>query len=334
MSQSFRDFEVICIDDGSTDSSPAVLRHFAQTDGRFRIVRQKNQGAGAARNRGLKYTTGKYILFLDADDQFDPQMFECLKNRAEETGADICLCSGDYYDVKKKEHRGPAFLRERFLPNNDPFCWRDCADYFYQIANPSAWTKLYRKDFLTRYALRFQRLHLFNDVFFCYASMARAQKITAVRRKLMFYRTGMDTNLQASNHLFPLDVCKAFAALRRTLRRMGCLSALEQSLANKTIEMIFFNLDKLRQDPAAEAVATAALCRRYFKSLGITGRAESYFYKKKYFDRYSEMMDRFRKNRISTHFKRSARKAAAGNKPLRLLLTAYRKGRRLIHSLL
>ena len=66
--QSMRDFEVICIDDGSTDSSAAVLGEYAAQDSRFRVISQANAGQGAARNRGLDVAAGEYICFVDADD--------------------------------------------------------------------------------------------------------------------------------------------------------------------------------------------------------------------------------------------------------------------------
>ena len=68
LAQTFTDWEAICVDDGSTDGSGAILDEYAEKDRRFCLVRQENQGVGAARNVGLKQALGKYIVFLDADD--------------------------------------------------------------------------------------------------------------------------------------------------------------------------------------------------------------------------------------------------------------------------
>ena len=74
--QTLKDIEIICVDDGSTDSSPEILKEYREKDERVIVVRQENAGAGAARNKGLDISKGKYLSFLDADDFFEPDMLE------------------------------------------------------------------------------------------------------------------------------------------------------------------------------------------------------------------------------------------------------------------
>ena len=69
--QTLKDIEIICVDDGSTDNSLDILREYAAEDSRIQIIEQKNAGAGAARNNGMRYATGKYLSFLDSDDFFE-----------------------------------------------------------------------------------------------------------------------------------------------------------------------------------------------------------------------------------------------------------------------
>ena len=76
--QDYDNLEIICVDDGSTDNSLAVLMELKNADSRIRIIQQENKGAGAARNNGLKYANGKYVIFLDADDSFDSMLIEKL----------------------------------------------------------------------------------------------------------------------------------------------------------------------------------------------------------------------------------------------------------------
>ena len=70
--QTLKDIEIICVDDGSTDGSLDILREYAAEDNRIQIIEQKNAGAGAARNNGMRHATGKYLSFLDSDDFFEP----------------------------------------------------------------------------------------------------------------------------------------------------------------------------------------------------------------------------------------------------------------------
>ncbi|RGS75648.1 glycosyltransferase family 2 protein [Coprococcus sp. AF21-14LB] len=87
--QTYKHFEVICVDDGSTDKSLEILREYNQKDSRFRFIEQNNQYAGVARNNGLKVACGKYIMFLDSDDLFEKKMLFTLVKIAERKKIDI-----------------------------------------------------------------------------------------------------------------------------------------------------------------------------------------------------------------------------------------------------
>ncbi|MEK0317587.1 glycosyltransferase family 2 protein [Cohnella sp. 56] len=95
--QTLADIEIIAVDDGSTDRSAEVLARYAAEDDRIKVIRQNNQGQGAARNAGLNAAAGRFIGFVDADDWAEPGMFETMYARALETDADICAC--DYNTV-------------------------------------------------------------------------------------------------------------------------------------------------------------------------------------------------------------------------------------------
>ena len=92
LNNTYRNLEVICINDGSTDESETVLRHYAEKDERVIVVNQKNAGVSAARNTGLDIATGEYIAFIDSDDWVHPQYFEILLFASEVTDADIVAC--------------------------------------------------------------------------------------------------------------------------------------------------------------------------------------------------------------------------------------------------
>lgn len=92
LNQTFTNLEIILIDDGSKDRSGAICEDWARKDRRIIVVHQKNGGAGAARNAGLKIAKGKYIAFVDADDWVAPKMYETLYNLITQYSADICIC--------------------------------------------------------------------------------------------------------------------------------------------------------------------------------------------------------------------------------------------------
>lgn len=88
LTQTVEDMELILVDDGSTDSSPAMCDAFAAQDSRVKVIHKPNGRAASARNAGLRAATGEYVAFVDADDWIDPEMYEKMLA----TGAEVCLC--------------------------------------------------------------------------------------------------------------------------------------------------------------------------------------------------------------------------------------------------
>ena len=92
LSQTYRDLEVILVDDGSPDSSGAICDAFAEADSRVRVIHQKNRGVAAARNSGLDLASGDYITFVDSDDYIDKTMYLSMMNIVDEYECDVVLC--------------------------------------------------------------------------------------------------------------------------------------------------------------------------------------------------------------------------------------------------
>ena len=102
LAQTFGDFELILIDDGSPDGCGRICDEYAKKDKRIVVIHQKNMGVSAARNAGLDIAHGRYIGFVDSDDWIEPQMYEAMMDAIRENGADMAVCGVRYADEDGK----------------------------------------------------------------------------------------------------------------------------------------------------------------------------------------------------------------------------------------
>lgn len=106
--QSFKDLEIILVDDGSQDKCPQICDSYAKQDKRIKVIHQKNKGQSAARNAGIDSATGDYLFFVDSDDRLHPQAIEILLNIAEKTNAPIT--TSNYFLKSSKKQKFSIFI--------------------------------------------------------------------------------------------------------------------------------------------------------------------------------------------------------------------------------
>ncbi len=188
--QTFKDIEVICIDDGSTDGSLEILYKFASMDSRFVVYSMNHSGVGAARNKGLDCASGEYVQFLDADDYFEPFMFEQMYDRAQDTNADIVVCSAKRMQSKNIEMEKSKYwpVNLELAPIDIPFCWRDYPDNIFTLFAPEPWSSLYKKELLIKNNLRFSDLASSNGATLGLLARILANRILILDREFINYR--------------------------------------------------------------------------------------------------------------------------------------------------
>lgn len=195
--QSYPNLQIIVVDDGSTDRSGIICDEYAQRDKRIQVVHQPNGGLSAARNAGMALATGEYISFVDSDDYVDADFYRtCLQ----EIGDHDVLAFG-----YKKVSDSKQCLQERVLPLSE--------DSVFVLV--TAWTKLFRRDFLQRNHLQFAVGYLFEDTIFSFDWWTSEP---APRVKVSAY-TGYNyrVNQQSiTNTVYkkPLNTTMVFACLR------------------------------------------------------------------------------------------------------------------------
>lgn len=144
--QDFEDFEIIIVDDGSTDGTGIHCDELADRDPRIRVIHQNNQGVSAARQKGMECAVGEYIIHADADDYVEDGMLSSLYKKAKETDADVVFC--DYY---ADEPNGEKILRVQ-KPSEDPL---KTLILLLHGLHGSCWNKLIKRSTLIKYKIKF-----------------------------------------------------------------------------------------------------------------------------------------------------------------------------------
>lgn len=190
LNQSFSDFEILCVNDGSNDSSKELLCEYSAKSEKIRVIEQENQGAGKARNVGLRYATGKYVIFLDADDFFECDLLKKVYLKAERTDSEIVIFDIFRFDNVTKELKTPKMsLNKKYIPEVEVFSRVDIPEHIFNISLGVAYNKLYQKKFLTDKKLQFQEIRNSNTVYFSFAALLCANRISVVNERLLYYRS-------------------------------------------------------------------------------------------------------------------------------------------------
>ena len=283
LSQTLQEMEIICVDDGSSDGSPEILKRFQERDGRVRILTQENQYAGAARNNGMKEAQGEYLLFLDADDFFENTLLEKVYNQGKKMEADIVLFGAKQYN-DKTGIVSPAswYFKRDALPREDPFSGKTENTDVFALVTPAPWTKLFRREFVEKQGLSFQGLQNSNDVYFVLTALALAEKITYVDEELVFYRVGMKGSLQGSKSLHPDCFIEAYAGVYHELQRRGIYERYEEGFMNILLSGCAHNLRTVTDWELRRRICER-MAEPEFAEMGLMERREEYFRRKEDF---------------------------------------------------
>jgi glycosyltransferase involved in cell wall biosynthesis len=247
LGQTFTNFELICVNDGSTDMSGQILESYADKDKRVKIITQNRKFAGVARNLGLSKATGEYIIFLDSDDFFTIDLLANLYDKACVLKADICVCDARNYKEKTGTFNAPRrFLDNAMLPSLEPFSHKTNAAYIFNFTTPAPWNMLFKRQFLMDNKLQFQEIERSNDLRFTTLALAKAEAIVTVKERDVIYRVRESGNLQSHNDDTPLCFYDALIQIRDELLHMGIMDEVKTSFMNLALDVYLYNIEKLK----------------------------------------------------------------------------------------
>lgn len=207
-SQTLRNIELLCIDDGSTDRSAEILRQFAAADERIRLFGQENRGISCARNLGIRQARGKYLCFLDSDDLLRPEALQHMADAVLPQGLDLLV----YEFVLLQE---PGGIR---IGDGTPLAWRRQHTYpgmytgealyceMFQAGDYRCmvWSQCFRRAFLLDAGLTFAEGMVYEDELFTLCALLRAQRVRYLDEILYTYRLRSRSIMSSSPSLHKL----------------------------------------------------------------------------------------------------------------------------------
>lgn len=234
LAQSFSDFELVLVDDGSTDQCPMICDFYASKDSRIKTIHQKNQGQGAARNTGVKQSKGEWICFVDSDDIIHPQMIEQLYMATIDSKALISWC-----DLAEGEKVEETFILsckksyQMFIMDEDTWiclhdanrypCWISCA-------------RLIHRDIICKYPFCEGKVYEDNAIV-CYWFW-EAGIVTYIPQKLYFYRINPEGTTKSRFSIKKLDYLWALEEIIQFCR-IAELPRLRERFCSRFLRMAY-----------------------------------------------------------------------------------------------
>lgn len=238
--QTLEDIEVLCLDDGSSDDSSAIIDEYAARDPRFKALHKANGGHGSACNYGIARARGEYVMIVDGDDFLDADTCEFMYRKAVEQDADLLMGNLKYFLLGGRiDYFRPIEIEtERLLTEADR------AQLFAQWATPCA--RIYRRRLFEDPALRFLPRIIFADVNFAPKSYFAAQRIYYVNRDLYNYDVTRPTQSMKQTDKKILNVVPALRDMLDFYKAKHAFRAYEQELMLYTLRHVISWTDKVR----------------------------------------------------------------------------------------
>ena len=250
MNQTLKEIEIICVDDGSTDTSLDMIKIFQQNDDRIRIITETNAGPGLARNNGLKRARGEYIAFLDADDFYEPDMLELMYKRAKEDDLDVVISKYDIFENKKAKFRENIENEHAKIYSNGAVTSKnEHPDFILESTSSAAWNKLFKRSFIAEKGITFlPEIMMFEDLYFTASALAFAEKIAKVDKILVHHRIyRQQSRVRTFRKYFP-HVPVAFEKTKEFLMKGGMYEPLKKGFLNLSCNRCYHIFNILKPD--------------------------------------------------------------------------------------
>ena len=236
LNQTFADFELWLVDDGSPDNCPQMCDEWAKKDGRINVIHKKNGGLSDARNAALDRMNGKYVTFVDSDDYLTDDAFQILYSAVVNNNADVSV--GNMFSIDENDN-----VKNFYFPASDEKILEG-DDLLQTLYQPCAQNRLYKSEIFKK--LRFPFGRLYEDVFIYHDVLSQTKKMVLTGRPVYYYRIRSDSIMHSDYSIRFTDIIDGIKARYEWLDSIG-----KKELANEArlfvyarVAVAYANLDK------------------------------------------------------------------------------------------
>lgn len=250
INQTLKEIEIICIDDGSTDNSPDILKEYSEKDGRIRIYSQTNKGQGAARNRGIDLAKGEYVYFIDSDDFMEINALEKAYDCCKQYDLDFVMFQIiNYIDESKEYYEDYTYNIASLLEHEKfkgVFNYKDCGEKIFEITVQPC-NKLYKREFLLNHNIRFPEGLIFEDNVFFFNIMLSAQRTYVIKKHLYIRRRRKGSTIQCHDEKH-FDIIPITNQVIDVFKEHNLFEEFEERLCNYKISSTFVWFDAIWEE--------------------------------------------------------------------------------------
>ena len=277
INQTLKDIEIICVDDGSTDNSLEILNKYAQSDSRILVIHQENINAGAARNNGMQYAKGEYLIFLDSDDVYYPTMLEKLYNKAKETNVDFVMTKYDVLNLKSNKletNKGYKYIDKEVFNKND-------INKIFEFSTFVPWNKLYKKNFIDKYNFKFTETKISNDISFVIRTFFLAEKIAKLEENLLLHNYCNSSSLTNKRGMFIDELPQSSEEIYQFLIKNDFFDRYKEEFINFLFNNTIYNFSFISDSIVRERLKKNLCNSRFWDLISDKFRQSQNFYLKK-----------------------------------------------------
>ena len=280
INQTFKNFEIICVNDGSTDKTFEILKKLELKDERIHIINQNNLGAGIARNNGMKKSKGEYLIFLDSDDIFKENMLEELYIKIKGKDLDIVIFnSKNFYTLNNKkifEEKKYDFSDDILMIINKTFSSLDIKKNFFELFVWWPWDKILKKKFIEKLGIEFQNLKTTNDLFFICSLVISSNKILFLDKVFVHHRVNEKTSLENLREYSWDNFYYALKKLKKFIKTKSLYKRFEQDFINYVASFSIWQLETM--NGKSFCYLYKKIKNEWWNEFNVSNRNKNYFY--------------------------------------------------------